>query len=252
MRADENRGVPIPAHVVFAFAGHGADADALAGLAVVADEAALLARGVNNVGIVRIDAGLEAIAAIGDEPIGVGDAVGGAIARRAAQAVVILRAAIDVVEGRVVIDRDVVELGDGQIGFEMPVGGAVETFVDAAVIAHEVVVRVVRVNPQRVVIDVHETAAQRHERRAAIVAHHDADVHGVNAIFVFGVDVDGAVVHGGGVVGIAAFPRGAAIGGAENAAAAIRGFDLRVKNVGIGGSDGQADAAHFAVGKAVG
>ena len=76
------------------------------------------------------------------------------VPRRAAEAVVVLRAAVDVIERRVLADGDVVHLRGGQVGFEDPGGGAVEAFVEAAVAAHQVVIVVLRVDPDFVIVHV--------------------------------------------------------------------------------------------------
>jgi hypothetical protein len=85
---------------------------------------------------------VEAVAALGDEPVGVGDAVDAARARRAAQREVVLGAAVDVVERRRLVGGDVVELRDRQVVEEAPVGAAVVALVNAAVAADPVEVGV--------------------------------------------------------------------------------------------------------------
>ena len=88
--------------------------------------------------------------------------------RRAANAVVILRAAIDAVERRVVIHSHVVELGDGKVADEFPVRAAVKALVDSAVAAGEQVLRVRRIDPERVIVDVLLRFAKRPERPPAV------------------------------------------------------------------------------------
>ena len=74
MRADQNRRIPIPAidRKVFGFGR--LDAGALTGATVITSERAFLILGINDVGIFRVDHRAEAIAALGDEPVGIGDA----------------------------------------------------------------------------------------------------------------------------------------------------------------------------------
>ena len=74
MRADQNRRIPIPAISRPVLRFRRLDAGALAGATVVASERALLILGINDIGIFRIDHRAEAIAALGDEPVGIGDA----------------------------------------------------------------------------------------------------------------------------------------------------------------------------------
>src|SRR6516165_7698148 len=74
----------------------------LTGAEVDPREGAALALGVDLIGIMRIDAADEAVAAANREPILVGRAGGGARAARAAPAAVVLQAAVDfVVEPRI-------------------------------------------------------------------------------------------------------------------------------------------------------
>jgi hypothetical protein len=71
-----------------------------------------------------------------------------------------------------------------------PVGAAVERFVNAAVAADEVVIRVLGIDPHFVVVHVFPAAGQRAERSAAVVGDLDEDVHHVNAVAVLRVDDD--------------------------------------------------------------
>src|SRR5581483_11778261 len=114
------------------------------------------------------DAGMEAVAALGHEPVGVGDAGDVPRPRRATEREVVLGAAVNVIEGRGVVHGHVVELRDRQIGMKAPVGAAVAAFVNAAVAADEVITRIARVNPNLMVIDVLETLAELPERLAAV------------------------------------------------------------------------------------
>ncbi len=66
-------------------------------------------------GFVGIDHRVEAVAEDRHEPVAVANAVNVVGARGASLGRVVLRAAVNVVEGRVVVDRDFVELGDRQV-----------------------------------------------------------------------------------------------------------------------------------------
>ena len=196
-----------------------------------------------------IHARVEAVAAHGHEAIGIGQ-IGELVLGRAAEAVVVLRAAVDVVEGRVLADGDVVHLGGGQVLLEVPGGGAVEGFVEAAVAAHQVMVVVLRVDPDIVIVHVLVAGAERGDGAAAIVAHHDVHVHDVDAVGVGRVHLHLGVILALLVEGAALFPGDAVVGGAVGAAAAFGAFHLRVDDAGIGGRLVEADAAEFAGGEA--
>ena len=144
VRAQQQRRIPVPTQGRLAFARQRLNAHGLVGAAVEADQPAVLAFGVDDVGILGIDAGMEAVAALRDEPVGVGDAVGAARSRRSAEREIVLGAAIDVIERSGAVHGDVVELGDGQVRLEAPVDAAVVAFVDAAIAADQIVARVLR------------------------------------------------------------------------------------------------------------
>ena len=107
---------------------------------VVADDDAVLQLGVDDVGVLRVDARDEAVAALRDEPVLVQDAVLRSRPRRPAERVVVLRAAVDVVERRRVVDVDVVELRQRQVLEEDPVRAAIERSIQSAVVADEQVI----------------------------------------------------------------------------------------------------------------
>src|SRR5581483_2274077 len=92
-------------------------------------------------------------------------------ARWSAQSVVVLRAAVDVVEGTVFIHGDVVELRNRQVGQEGPVLAAVEALVDAAVATHAIVAWAPRIDPDHVIVHMSPFLSQASQRFAAIVAH---------------------------------------------------------------------------------
>ena len=113
------------------------DADAFAGLFIKADEAAVLALGVDDVRVGRIDLRTKTVAAVGRVPVGIHDAGDVSRTGRAAERIVVLGAAVDVIKRHIVVGDDVVKLGDRQIGFEIPIDPAVIALVDAAVAADE-------------------------------------------------------------------------------------------------------------------
>ena len=108
-------------------------------------------------------------------------------------------------------------------------------------------IRIGGVDPQRVVVDVLVPLTRRAERATAVVGHHDADVHGVDAIHVVRIGEDLAVVQTDGIVAAHALPRHAAVLRAVEAATLVRGFDDRVDHVRIFWGHGEADAAQILV-----
>ena len=174
-------------------------------------------------------------------------------ARGAAQGVVVLGAAVDEVGGRRVVHLHPVELGDRQVRRPLPRGPPVEALVEPAVAAHEVVVGVVGVDPDRVVVHVLVALAEVRPGLARVVRHLQEDVHRVEPLVVLRVDEDLLVVHGAaGDVVAALLPALAAVRGAEGPARLVggRGLDERVEGVGLGGGDREPDAAHLLLGEA--
>src|SRR4051812_35912226 len=88
---------------------------------------------------------------------------------RSTERVVVLRAAVDVVKGNVIVDVDVIELRDRQVRFEVPVRSTIEALINAAVAAYKQVIRIMRIDPDRVVINVLESLAERSLCTACIV-----------------------------------------------------------------------------------
>ncbi len=250
MRADHQRRIPIPTHGRIVLARLRLNGNALASAPVETHQAAILHSGVNRIRIFRIGACVEAIAAVGYEAVGTGDAGRVLGSRRATEAEVVLRAAIDVVERLRVIGGDIVKLGHGKIRFEDPVLGLVEALVDAAVASHPVMIVILRIDPDFVIVDVLVAAGQRRQRAAAIVRDHDVDVHDVDALRVGRVHDYVRIVLALRIGTVAALPGDAVVGGAIEAAASLAGFDLRVDHARLRGRIRQADAAQFAHGHA--
>jgi len=113
------------------------DIDDLLRAPVIAHQPAVLPLRVNNIRVGGIDLGLVAIAADGDEPVFVGDPGFSERPAGAPKGVVVLGAAVDVVEGLRGVDAHPVELGDGEILLEEPGRSPVEALVDAAVATHQ-------------------------------------------------------------------------------------------------------------------
>jgi hypothetical protein len=159
MRADEQGRIPVPAQRRFALARLRLNAHALAGAAIVANQHPVLRFRVNGIRVLGIDARLEAVAHLRDKPVGVCYAVRAAVANRPAHGGVVLRAAVNVIERRVLVHGHVIKLRNRQIALKLPVLGAVEAFIDAAVAADQIVVGIVRIDPQGVIVHVFELLA---------------------------------------------------------------------------------------------
>ncbi len=86
---------------------------------------------------------------------------GPARSRRPAERAVVLRAAVDVVDRRGVVDVDVVELRHREVGEVPPQPPAIPALVQPAVAALEQVIGVVGIDPDEVVVDVLRALAER-------------------------------------------------------------------------------------------
>ena len=248
MRADEQRRVPVPAFRLFARCRLRANHQLFVVAAILAVEHALLPHQVHQVGIARVEGHAVAVGPQRHVPVLVANAVGVPGARRPVQGAEVLGAAEDVVEGFPVVQRDLVELGDRQIG-EMPPGLAfVETFVSPAVGAHQQMATVPGVDPKRVVVAVFVVAGLEDlEGFAAVAGDPQKDVHLVDPVRVDGRRFDLLVVMrpgAAGDVGIAFLPTFAAVARAVKAAVFGVGFEGGVNQGGVGGGHRQADFAH--------
>ncbi len=196
MRAHENRRIPIPAKRRFVRAFGGNDVNSFAGFYVVANKFAALKFGVNGVVIFRVNRGTEAIATLGGKPIGVDDSAFAASARGAANAGIILRAAVDVIERSVGVGDDIVKLSERKIFRVAPCAAAVVTFVEAAVAADHDVLAIVGVNPDDVIIHVFALRVQPADGAAAVIGCLDDEIHHVDAFRIIRIGKNGAVVLG--------------------------------------------------------
>ena len=115
--------------------------------------------------------------------------------RRAAERAVVLRAAVDVVDRRGVVDFDVVELRDRQVAEELPQSPAVPRLVQSAVAALEQVIGVVGIDPDVVVVDVLVALADGPERASAVQRHLRLHARHVQLVGVLRIRMDVLVVH---------------------------------------------------------
>ncbi len=248
MRREHQRRVPVPAQRRLAGAGLGLNVEVLAALAIVAGERSVLCFGIDDVRIRRVGYGPEPVAALGDLPVFVGRPLETLGARRTAQGVVVLGAAADVVEGERIVDAEAIELGDRQVLEEAPGGGAVEALVEAAVAADEVVVGVLRIDPDRMIVDVLGLFAQAAKALAAVVGDLQKGVHRVDAVELVRIGEDLGVVVAARRMPGALLPAFAAVGGAEEAALVGLGLDDRVDDVRVLRREREADPADVPLG----
>ena len=162
-----------------ALRARGTNRSADAGAQVQTGDAAVLRRRVDDVGILGIVARLEAVATGHDVPVARAHAEPAHVARRTAEGEVVLRPAADVVERLGVVDREAVELRDGQVREETPRRALVVRFVEPAVVAEQDVVAVRRIELDRVMVHVHAGALDRRRLPGlpTVGAPLDVDVH---------------------------------------------------------------------------
>ncbi len=244
VRADDQRAVPVPLQRVFARRLARLNVDNLAAPPIVAHQSAVLPLAIDNVGVFRINRRLKAVAPHRAEPFFIGDPRRALRPRRAAERVVVLRPAIDVIKRRAVIDGHAIELRDRQVPLVRPVGGAIEALIDAAVAADEQIVRIVRVDVERVIVNVAILVRHAGERLAPVVRHLHERVKRINPIRVLRVAHQFVVIlRAAGVVVAHLRPRLAAIGRAKEAAVFVLRLDDRINDVRVRRAHRHADAA---------
>ncbi len=159
--------VPVEAQLGLAGLGVRPDLLDLARRAVVAEQVAALVLGVDVLLLDGVREGVEAVAVADVLPVPVLDAA--CRAGRPHPGPVVLEPAVDVVR-EAHVGAHLVELGDGQRSDHAPVPAPVVGDVDAAVGAEDELVRVLRIDPERVVIAVDGAAGECRERRGEGVA----------------------------------------------------------------------------------
>ena len=194
VRRMHERRVPVPAQRRLARSGHGPDRHRLDGHAIDADHVAVLRLAVGDAVVGRILQDDEAVAALQRRPVVVGDAGRAAHLARPAPAVVVLHAAADVVRRRHVVAH-VVEEPDRKIGQEVPRLRHVVRHGQAAVVADEDVVRVRRVDPDRVVIRVRPRRGGGIDGLAAVERLVEIDAAEVHDLGIVRIDPHLAEVH---------------------------------------------------------
>ncbi len=153
-----------------------------------ARDLAALVLGVDQVGVLGIDEGVKAVAGADVDPIAVLDAADRR--RRSGPGAVVLQAAVDAVRPPHVV-ADVVELRHRQGPEEAPLPAFAVRHVDAAVGAEQHLVRVLRVDPERVMVAVRTAegrTARGVEGLAAVRAHRQRIARFIDGLVVRGID----------------------------------------------------------------
>ena len=234
MRADQKRRIPVEDVRRIARFGARFDIDILTAESIMPHEPTVLPLTVHDVGVFVVDLRLKAVAAHRDEPVFVRYRTASG-ARRHAQRIVVLRSAIDVIERLGIIDADAIELRQRQIRFVLPVCGAVPRLVHTAITPDDHVRCIVRINPQRVVIDMAVAPLRTRETLAAIGCDHQERIEDVNLIYIMRIAHDLVVVHRRGCrSAVALRPALASIGGTEESAFAFLRFDHGIDHIRIG------------------
>src|SRR5262249_28201137 len=198
-----------------------------------------------------IDPCVEAVAAADVEAVEVRDAGPQPCCARHAPMAVVLQAAADDVR-MLHAGADLVELADREVVAEQPRLAAVPRNRHAAVAADDQVVRVVGIDPQRVILGVHG-AEDVAKVPAAVVRDVEPAIRSeeVYAVAILRVDADLAVVHGPRIQRRPQLPRVAGVAAAVHAAVPARGFDDGIDNARIAAEDVEADASLVAGRQAV-
>ena len=241
VRRHDQPGVPVPAQRGAVGGRLGLDVEPLLAAPVEARQHPVLELRVDDVGVLGIYRRIEAVAAERDVPVGVADASPQGL-RGSAKGVVVLSAAVDVVEGLVVRGGELVELGDRQVCEVPPAPAEVEALVETAVRADDQVFGVERVEGHGVEVDVHAAGGEAVPSLAAVVGHLQVGVHRVDAVEAVGVGVELVVVHRRPrLVVRGAAPALAHVHAAKGAAFAHRDLDDGVEDVRIDRRDRHPD-----------
>ena len=128
------------------------DVEPFARFFVVSVNVAVLVSRIDNVGIGGFDGLKKTVAAKGCNPFGGGYSLSARILRRPSEAVVILSASVNPIEGLGVVNTDAVKLCNGQISFEEEIFSRIEGFINTAVATDHKMFCVVRIDPHGMVV----------------------------------------------------------------------------------------------------
>ena len=183
----------MPAHAGLAVVRSRPDPHGPSGALVQSFEIAVLRLHVDDPRVFSIHPGLETVAAARSNPVAGADAHAVHSAGRPLHRTVVLRAAVNVVEGRGIVERDPVKLRGRQIREVTPRVTTVEGLVETAVVSHQEIVGVTRIKGHSVVVNVH-VPAKPTESLAAVFSNVHPHVHRIDMIEVVRVRVNLAVV----------------------------------------------------------
>ena len=146
------------------------------------------------------------------------------------------------------VGADLVELADRQVVAEEPRLPAVPRDRDAAVAADDQMIRIVRIDPERVIFGV-DRAEHVAKVSSTVVRDVEPAVRSeeVDAVAILRIDPNLAVVHRTRIHRRQLVPRVAAIHAAVDAALATGGFDDRVDQPSVAAEDVEADASFLAL-----
>ena len=233
--------VPVPAQRGAVGIRLGLDVQPLLAAPVEARQHPVLQLRIDDVGILGVHHGIEAIAPQRHIPVRIADAAPQSL-RRPSHGIVVLRPTIDVVEGLVVGGRDLVVLGKRQVREMPPALAEIECLVQSAVVAQDQMLGVVRVEGDGVMVDMHALGRQPAPALASVVGHLHEGVHGIDAVEAMRIGVELMIVHGRGrLVARSPAPVFAHVLRAEGAALVPRRLDDGVEHVRPHGGDGEPD-----------
>ena len=250
VRTDNQRSIPVPTVGGFVFSGLRLYGHALAALLVVAHQPPVLGLTVDDVLVFGINLRFEAIASIGNEPVGVHDAVLASGARRTALRVVVLGSTVNIVEGQRIVNGNLVELGDGKVRVVLPILGCVEGFVESAVATNEPMLGVLWIDPHAVVVDVLALLPGHFEGFATVLGVLQPGIHAIHGVDIMRMANDLLVVVATGLKARHFCPALTAIAGSvESSIFGCR--DNCVNDVRVRRRDIEANAAHIVGWKSV-
>ncbi len=201
VRREHHRRVPIPAvrqRAFFRARPHGfkarADVGGFTRQRVLALDVAVLRLRVHVARIVLVDEDHEAVAALHLIPVTVQDALGETRLAGAAPVVVVLQTAAHTERQRVV-HTHVIEERERQVVVLVPRLAHVVRHGDAAVVADQNVIRIRRIDPNRMHVVMCGQRGVRRHRAATINRHLQADAAVVHAVRVVRINVELAEVH---------------------------------------------------------
>ena len=127
----------------------------------------------------------ESISARRHKPVRIHDPVHVARPRRPAPRKIILRPAAHVVEGKRIVDRHVIKLHRRQIRLELPRLRVVPGLIHPAIRPQQPMLRIVRIDPDRVIVPVMIRLAHLLQSLAAIQRLAQLNIHHKNSVHIF-------------------------------------------------------------------